>query len=296
MLTKKELIQQLLDINHRLAGAAAAVAQERDRLNELIDQVHLHMPEETVVVPAATPVAPVAPLASSATPAPLQRRSPPPLDFSDQTLADVPQSPLSRIPVGPAQAAAPRRQLPFPGTVINQQGEVIHQGPTEEVAAQPTEEVAAPPAAPSVREQFAARQQEQLGHLFGVGSLFARFLSPEVIVAGKGMIKPQQPGTIKKYSNDIAEMLPERLKDWPTGFYRDAKNSQLQLLLHTTKGLVRLPDLSRADQQQPVVALKRLGGEYSDWAAADQLELMDLLIVIEAVKNELTNLTSQIHV
>lgn len=197
------------------------------------------------------------------------------IDLSDPLLRDVPQSSASRLPVS-APAPAPTAAA----------------GPTPEVSRK-----AALPASPTLENPTRAiserdRFEEQLGHFTGVGSLFSRYLSPEVICSGKSFLKPGVAG-LQQYSDDLLQLTPARLVAWPTSFYRDSVDSTVQFMITTDQAVVIVPMLPKSDQIPMVVQLPLVPG--SQLVPVTELKLMDLLVLKESVEAELKRLSDLVQ-
>lgn len=282
-MNNKELLDALHKVQHELQVAEMAVNLVRGKMAAITSQLQENLRTGGQLLTPESPPSSNAPAGETAYPmvAPATqalRPTLPSLDFSEAVVQGVPQSPASRI----APQAAP---TPTPAPVSPRQPNSLgpkSSGPT------PEEE-------PRVQVNMESKRVEQLQHFFGTGSLFARYLSSEVIEAGKGMIRPRQPGSIKQYKEDLQAAAPNSLAEWPTGFYRNAGTSALQFLLQTDKYLVFLPVLSQDSSAVVLVAEKPLLPS-SDWQPVGAMALMDILFVKQHVESELQKLTAAIAV
>lgn len=136
-------------------------------------------------------------------------------------------------------------------------------------------------------QQLREKKQEQLGHFVGTGSLFARFLSPQVHAAGKGVLRPGVAG-LQKYSDDIIMVPPQYLREWPSGFYRNQQSKALQFMINTPRVIAIVPLLTNFNQL-PLVLLQTMAS--TQLQSIDELELMDILLIKEALEAELRQLS-----
>lgn len=323
---KEEILQALRYATRDLVSAEQLVAEASLKLRTILSQLsmewnidpnllptleaHLHQqPEDGKPRPLETsspePLAGVhtaginiasgaraapAPAASAAEP---QRVNPskPAIDFSDPAVRSAPQSPASRVETGfpelPEPPAAPAAATPTP--VAARPPRPHNPGPTLE---QPPAEA---PKAPTRERTETQREKydEQVRHFVGVGSLFSRHLSPTVIASGKGFLKPGVAG-LHQYSEDILQLTPARMAEWPAGFYRDHVSAEMQFFLITTRGLVVVPMLPRSDQM-PQVALAPYTSQ-TQLVAINTLPMLDMLMLKEAVEAVLKNLSGAVQI
>lgn len=126
-------------------------------------------------------------------------------------------------------------------------------------------------------------------HLIGMNSLFTRYLSPMVIVGGRGFIKPND--NFRQYEEDISNISFVRLSTWPSGFYRNATTKEMQLLIKTNEMLICLDDLPGNAGRLHVIYLPAV----ADIAAKD-VDLMDykeLAQVHDALQMALSTITQE---
>lgn len=282
MILNSEQFQiQLLEAANEVSSARELLAKAQSKLMSIIGQAHVFGVPKTVIPATDTPVPPaVAPaqpdtapqkisdLPVSGTTTAVAARAawtPPSLDFSDEALADVPRSAKS--------TPAPRTSAPAA------QPETAASGPTEEVSE--TDRIQA------FEDQ---RKSEQLGHFMGIGSLFARYLSPDVISSGKGFLRPGVAG-LKQYSEDVNKLSTSKLMAWPTSFYRDQSSKCQQFLVVCDKGALVVPQLPDSNVM-PKVSLKQPGGPTA-LVALSEIPLMDLLMLKESVERVLVELYSK---
>jgi hypothetical protein len=208
------------------------------------------------------------------------------IDFSNLSLKDVPQSPASRVDAvlntptpgsGRPTAVAPDRP----------------RGPTREVPQHEQRRAPQPENPARTPDPQREKYLEQLGHFTGNGSLFSRHLSPSVLASGKGFLKPDVAG-LEQYSDDVLQLTPQRMADWPTGFYRDRQTSEVQFMLVSARGVVVVPMLPKSDQI-PMVALAPISGQ-SQLMPVNELPMMDLLMLKESVEASLKKLSDSVVV
>jgi hypothetical protein len=203
----------------------AAVMADISYSLSVIEAIESHLPAERRAASQAQ--APAAPAAS----APVR---------SAPTVAAVAEVGLPAKRVSPIEAAAAAAsaavQASRPQTPISASG--AHRNkPTVEGAPAAAE---APLAAPS--------EVDYMGHFFGTGSIFAKFLSPTVFGLGRGFVAPEYAG-LKQYTQDITTMSPRDLEvnQWPNGFYRDETSRLGQLFLRNSKAQVIVTNLPHGD-------------------------------------------------
>lgn len=126
----------------------------------------------------------------------------------------------------------------------------------------------------------------------GSGSLFARFLSPDVIVNGKGALKPGRSG-LKLFDDDVLNMTPDHLLTWPAGFYRNRSSGQMQFLIHSPSAVVIVDGLPN-DSAEVVVHIRR-GASANDtqgWVKLNinQLSLSHLMQLTSLMETTLSRI------
>jgi len=89
----------------------------------------------------------------------------------------------------------------------------------------------------------------------GSGSLFARFLSPDVVVNGKGALKPGRAG-LNLFDDDVLNLTADHLLTWPVGFYRNRSSGQMQFLIHAPSAIVIVDGLPN-DSAEVIVHIRR---------------------------------------
>ncbi|MNU19577.1 hypothetical protein D3C71_78060 [compost metagenome] len=82
-----------------------------------------------------------------------------------------------------------------------------------------------------------SKSEELRRHFRGSGSIFARYLSPDIISNGKGAFKPGR-ADLKEFQEDAGQIQPEKLMNWPLGFYRNAQTKHMQLMVPTPQAIV----------------------------------------------------------
>lgn len=248
-----EILQALAELQRDLNQAGTLLSQVVTKLNAVSSQLMENMrTQPATVVPEAAAPAPAPEVP------PVSQQRPPALEVAQETLRAFPTGPTE-------EARAP-------------------EGPTEEA-----------PAAGEHRQAVLApteRKEEQLGHFRGSGSLFARYLSPEVITTGKGFLRAGVAG-LKQYVDDAMRIPPNRLLDWPTGFYRDTATSHQQFLIQTTRGAVLLDGLPEYETH-PLVVLRSPLPSDRVIRPIDELEIMDVLFFKEALQKALNDLNEQV--
>lgn len=179
---------------------------------------------------------------------------------------------------------------PAPAAQISQDQPTVEAAVSLQLDTGPTPETVVPAEQTRI-DQAELRRREQLGHFVGTGSLVARFLSPEVIIGGKGFLKPGV-AELEQYKNDVTKMAPQRLYDWPTGFYRDAVTSGRLFMVNTSKAMVIYNQLPEAEAF-PIVVLKSPIPAEQKSQSVDALPIMELLILKEALEKELRALSDK---
>jgi hypothetical protein len=110
---------------------------------------------------------------------------------------------------------------------------VVHQRPTAEAARPAAQPTAAAPTEDQQRQALELEHRKTLDLLKnfkGSGSIFARYLSPDVIKSGKGALKPGRSGLVQ-YTEDVRQLTPQHLASWPSGFYRNNATSHAQFMM-----------------------------------------------------------------
>lgn len=172
----------------------------------------------------------------------------------------------------------PRTQMPVAG------------GPTEEgVPAAPAPEPTPEPVK-SKEEIEEENRRSYLPHFFGTGSIFSRTLSPEVMTNAKGLIAPNFVEAVKQYNEDAVRSQPERVMNWPTGFYRDEQTKTHQFFANTNKALVAITGLPGSTGVH--VALKPISPQ-TQWQPIETLPLYELVKLREELESNLMALGMQ---
>lgn len=286
---KKEILEALTQINtdlimaeglyrranmkHRAVLSQLAIDWKGELANQGIDTDDFMRP------PAAVErlehlrqhqTAPVTPQPSAAA-VPLR----PTIDLNEAARAGVPASPHSK----PGGDRGPQAVQQF-GQHRSEPARSAPRRPTLETSPEPLPER-------DREQQMREKKEEQLRHFVGTGSLFARFLSPQVHAAGKGVLRPGEAG-LNKYSDDITTVPPQYLREWPTGFYRDQQSKALQFMINTPRVIAIVPLLTNFNQA-PLVLLQTVAS--NQLQSINELELMDILLIKEAIEAELRRLS-----
>lgn len=257
--------QALQDL-HVLGEAITMMQRMQLRLSLQIQA----LPEDAAPAPVAPAPAP-APVAAAPSAAPENQIT----DFGFKNDASHP-----RVVVAP-EALAQRTGLAFQPP----------NSPAGPVPTQPTmaakvssllgDTFPAPSAAQDAQVAELQRQKtEDLRRNFqGSGSLFARFLSPDVILNGKGALKPGRSG-LNLFDDDVLNMTSEHLLTWPVGFYRNRSSGQMQFLIHSPSAVVVVDGLPN-DNADVIVHIRRgaTATERQTWSKVriDQLSLSHLM-------------------
>jgi hypothetical protein len=242
---------------------------------------------------------------------------------------DEPRAPLTVVPAppmpvtptgGPTASAAPenlitdfgfKNNAAHPRVVVAPEALAQRTGlayqppnsPTEAVPARPTlttqvaDLLGSQPVPSADQAQRAAQldreKTEALRRNFqGSGSLFARFLSPDVVINGKGALKPGRSG-LKLFDDDVLNMTPDHLLTWPAGFYRNRSSGQMQFLIHATSAVVVVDGLPN-DSAEVIVHIRRgaNASEAQGWVKLNinQLSLSHLMQLTSLVETTLSRI------
>jgi hypothetical protein len=125
----------------------------------------------------------------------------------------------------------------------------------------PEEEGPTPESRPVTLDEEALHK-EMIKHYQGNGSLFARFLSSEVITGGKGMLKPGAREMVQ-FKQDITKVSAAKLASWPTGFYRNGTTGSLQFFIRTALVCAFIDNLMDNEGPVWVMALPQPGSTLS---------------------------------
>lgn len=233
----------------------------------------------------ATPVAAPAPVAAAPSAAPQNQIT----DFGFKNDASHP-----RVVVAP-EALAQRTGLAFQPP--NSPTEVPPPRPT--LTSQVTDLLGGQPPQPTADQAQRAAQldrekSEALRRNFqGSGSLFARFLSPDVVINGKGALKPGRSG-LNLFDDDVLNMTPDHLLTWPAGFYRNRSSGQMQFLIHSPSAVVVVDGLPN-DSAEVIVHIRRgatSANESQGWVKLNvsQLSLSHLMQLTSLVETTLSRI------
>jgi hypothetical protein len=94
----------------------------------------------------------------------------------------------------------------------------------------------------SAAQLMRSKMKEQEANFTGNGSVFARFLSSDVISGGKAFLKPGVAG-LQQYTEDINKPGYAAIVNWPTGFYRDEQTKQMQFFVRSENYMVIVEEL-----------------------------------------------------
>jgi hypothetical protein len=172
----------------------------------------------------------------------------PTLESSVDTPLPVIRQPETHLPpLQPMQeaAAAAQAALTHLGEVTRQaqaeQGN-LRREPRSVSSARPTRELVG--GQPHGAAALPTDAQQYIGHFIGGGSLFAKYMSPEILGGGKGFVVPGYGG-FDQYKEDAQRVAPAALYEnsWASGFYRDAVTRLQQFLLMSAKVQVLVVNL-----------------------------------------------------
>lgn len=172
----------------------------------------------------------------------------PTLESSVSKPLPVVSQPETHLPtMQPMQEAAAAAQA-----ALTHLGEVTRQAQAEQVnlrreprsvsSARPTREVVG--GQPHGSAALPKDAEQYMGHFIGGGSLFSKYMSPEVLGGGKGFVVPGYGG-FDQYKEDAQRVAPAALYEnaWASGFYRDAVTRLQQFLIMSAKVQVLVVNL-----------------------------------------------------
>ncbi len=167
-------------------------------------------------------------------------------------------TPMSRRAEAEAVSAAPASHLAQP-TPLAPKTEMLSAAEAitaaEEMIGRAAETRTGRPALSN--EEHAHRMSEAIRSFKGPRSIFVKYLSPAVLIGGRGALHPESCAALERWDQDIWMNNPEKTASWPSGLYQSQTTAGQAFNLHLVTKNFRVFVLSLPQTGGDVYVLNR---------------------------------------
>ena len=158
-------------------------------------------------------------------------------------------------PVSAAPATHPAQPTPVGATKESPLSVVEAMSAAEEMIGRAAQTRTGRP--PLSAEEQAHRMAEAVRAFKGPRSIFVKYLSPAVLIGGRGALHPESCEELQRYEQDIWMSNPEKTASWPSGLYQSQTTAGQAFNLHLVTPNFRVFVLSLPQTGGDVFVLNR---------------------------------------